>query len=114
MANLFIDEDFLNNMANAIIKQRNAAQSTIDNYEIPDRINPEQFADAIRHLDVAPLKQRPIITADFGTTHVGTIEYKPVNADCWGSITVNVSNEERLNALNALTSQSFATISDDD
>ena len=111
MANLFIDEEFLNNMANAIIKQRDATQSTIDNYEIPDRINPQQFADAIRHLDVAPLKQRSIITADFGeTTHVGTIEYKPTNADCWSSITVNVSEEERLKSS---IGQPFSTISDD-
>lgn len=115
MANLFIDEEFLNNMANAIIKQ-NKAHGTIDDYIISNEgLNPQQFADAIRHLDVAPLKQRPIITADFGTTnHIGTIEYKPADADCWGSITVNVSEEERLNTLNALTSQSFATISDDD
>ena len=112
MANLFIDEEFLDNMANAIIKQ-NKAHGTIDNYTISNEgLKPQQFADAIRHLNVAPLKQRPIITADFGTTnHIGTIEYKPVDADCWGSITVNVSEEERLNSL---INQSFATISDDD
>ena len=86
-------------MANAIIKQRDAAQSTIDNYEIPNKMSPEQFADAIRHLDVAPLKQRPITKANLETSHIGTIEYKPTNADCWGSITVNVSEEERLNSL---------------
>lgn len=111
MANLFIDEEFLDNMANAIIKQ-NKAHGTIDNYTISNEgLKPQQFADAIRHLNVAPLKQRPIITADFGTTnHVGTIEYKPTNADCWDSITVNVSEEERLKSL---IGQPFATISDD-
>ena len=110
MANLFIDEDFLNNMANAIIKQ-NKAHGTIDNYTISNEgLNPQQFADAIRHLDVAPLKQRPITKASLETNHIGKIEYKPVDADCWGSITVNVSNDERWReAIN----EPFSTVSDE-
>ena len=115
MANLFIDEEFLDNMANAIIKQ-NKVYGTIDDYIISNEgLNPQQFADAIRHLDVAPLKQRPITKASLETNHIGIIEYKPTNADCWGSITVNVSEEERLKyRQEELNIPPFNTISDAD